>query len=870
MPTPPPAMPVASEESPEQRKEEGVRFLQEVQRRFQASTKPNDQQIYQRFEKIMQQFLQNQLSDDQVVVSIESLFVKHPDLILGFRRFLGSNSTAQSEAAQAQVPTRVAAAPSTVPPQPAVPREQFPVTVTSGAPIHVTSQPPRKRAVSIPATVPVAQTMLPPQTAPKRSRSVPLKVPVFQPPPQMPATSYSNFTERKAIDFIKKVATRFPANSDTYTKFLSVLTEFNSTHAAGDAKRKVEQLFAGHEDLINEFAHVLTTLSLHGAQLPVPSTVQPTSQVPPQVLQQVPQQPVQLPQRPLRQQYQPSTRTGLPASHAELATFAHNRATALSLMQLGPPRVTSSETSEATQVQATQAVPTRKLVEQHSQFRAAALVSALQRATEALARDIPKRTALLRLTDAYARRALSRSQFANLVDGLLRGTRLSAIRSDLRTALFGTGAAVVPECWESFNWSETFVPNSLTEPFLRKLPQVHVNYRQLPLSWNKIASKKESSEIASSVLNDTLRSYSLASAKDVSGTNIFPIRAKNAAELAIFQEEDARFELDVLLHTAEDMLKKLSEVAVRGQARELLSPLDIGFIARVYGNEAPKIMRHLDKNPRAACFVVSRRIKLKLEEWHEAKRELSAHHVQRLLLCHETQLQKQNLREQFDRVQEQLSAPARIRELLSLSGGQSDRSGDTRGAEARDDTAWLYWLQRHQMTRRLLCTGAPTPDGKTLITAPLCLFVSNCLHTAMLLDALVRLTTRQQRKSTRAWHCIVRPLLALHQPQDFANSVGIPDIGVFLKERYDAPTLDNFDSPPSMPKFDEALLKLEIDSKKLQNTRRHEHASQLLFLPLAAYPAVINALWLLQKLQFFIDITRTALTDLLGRNLCFV
>ena len=156
------------------------------------------------------------------------------------------------------------------------------------------------------------------------------------------------------------------------------------------------------------------------------------------------------------------------------------------------------------------------------------------------------------------------------------------------------------------------------------------SYRALPTSYVR-PSCSGRDDMCSSVLNDTW----VASAAADSDDFIFKSSQKNEYEERLFQCEEERYELDMVIeHNAsairalEPLHATILEIQASGKPatfqlgpNNTLGVIQLRAIERIYGHRAKEVLAGLRKNPHVAIPIILKRLRQKDRDWRRIQRE---------------------------------------------------------------------------------------------------------------------------------------------------------------------------------------------------------------------------------------------------------
>ncbi|XP_039121136.1 paired amphipathic helix protein Sin3-like 4 isoform X2 [Dioscorea cayenensis subsp. rotundata] len=176
---------------------------------------------------------------------------------------------------------------------------------------------------------------------------------------------------------------------------------------------------------------------------------------------------------------------------------------------------------------------------------------------------------------------------------------------------------------EKYNWNKP-----ISELDLSNCQRCTPSYRLLPKNYPLPAASYRT-ELGTSVLNDLWVSVTSGS-EDYS----FKHMRKNQFEESLFRCEDDRFELDMLLESANAAIKRVEELVEKMQddtfkmenlshIEDYFTPLNLRCIERLYGDHGLDVMDIMRKNPVVAFPVILSRLKQKQEEWSRSRSDFN-------------------------------------------------------------------------------------------------------------------------------------------------------------------------------------------------------------------------------------------------------
>ncbi|KAK9104764.1 hypothetical protein Scep_021608 [Stephania cephalantha] len=175
---------------------------------------------------------------------------------------------------------------------------------------------------------------------------------------------------------------------------------------------------------------------------------------------------------------------------------------------------------------------------------------------------------------------------------------------------------------------EKYMAKPISELDLSDCQRCTPSYRLLPKNY-PMPTTSCRTELDRPVLNDWWVSVTSGS-EDYS----FKHMRKNQYEESLFRCEDDRFELDMLLESAnattrrvEELLKKINDNTVKSDKRirieDHFTALNLRCIERIYGDHGLDVMDVLCKNAALALPVILTRLKQKQEEWSRCRTDFS-------------------------------------------------------------------------------------------------------------------------------------------------------------------------------------------------------------------------------------------------------
>ncbi|KAJ8760863.1 hypothetical protein K2173_021901 [Erythroxylum novogranatense] len=179
-----------------------------------------------------------------------------------------------------------------------------------------------------------------------------------------------------------------------------------------------------------------------------------------------------------------------------------------------------------------------------------------------------------------------------------------------------------------FSNKDKYLSKPINELDLSNCERCTPSYRLLPKNY-PIPSASQRTELGGEVLNDHWVSVTSGS-EDYS----FKHMRKNQYEESLFRCEDDRFELDMLLESAnvatkrvEELLEKINNNSIKTDGpiciEEHLTALNLRCIERLYGDHGLDVMDVLRKNTSLALPVILTRLKQKQEEWARCRADFN-------------------------------------------------------------------------------------------------------------------------------------------------------------------------------------------------------------------------------------------------------
>ncbi|KAJ8773731.1 hypothetical protein K2173_006381 [Erythroxylum novogranatense] len=179
-----------------------------------------------------------------------------------------------------------------------------------------------------------------------------------------------------------------------------------------------------------------------------------------------------------------------------------------------------------------------------------------------------------------------------------------------------------------FPSKDKYLSKPINELDLSNCERCTPSYRLLPKNY-PIQSASQRTELGVEVLNDYWVSVTSGS-EDYS----FKHMRKNQYEESLFRCEDDRFELDMLLESAnvatkrvEELLEKINNNTIETDGpiciEEHLTALNLRCIERLYGDHGLDVIDVLRKNTSLALPVILTRLKQKQEEWARCRADFN-------------------------------------------------------------------------------------------------------------------------------------------------------------------------------------------------------------------------------------------------------
>ncbi|XP_057509784.1 paired amphipathic helix protein Sin3-like 4 [Actinidia eriantha] len=179
-----------------------------------------------------------------------------------------------------------------------------------------------------------------------------------------------------------------------------------------------------------------------------------------------------------------------------------------------------------------------------------------------------------------------------------------------------------------FSSKDKYISKSVQELDLSNSEQCTPSYRLLPKDY-PIPSASQRTELGAQVLNDHWVSVTSGS-EDYS----FKHMRKNQYEESLFQCEDDRFELDMLLESVNVTTKRVEELLDKINANTIktdsllriedhFTALNLRCIERLYADHGLDLIDVLRKNTPLALPVILTRLKQKQEEWTRCRADFN-------------------------------------------------------------------------------------------------------------------------------------------------------------------------------------------------------------------------------------------------------
>lgn len=506
--------------------QEALGYLDKVKMRFGGQ--PG---VYSTFLDIMKQFKSHTIDTEGVIDRVKSLFHGHPELILGFNQFL--------------------------PP---------------GFEIRLEPEVPAQAAAPVPHNVPAR----PQQPVPVESSPTAL-------PRSKPTMEFNH-----AVSYVAKIKQRFDHAPEIYEQFLQILHAYQENKSSDEAidrvKSRVQQLFYGHSDLLDEFAYFLPEMAAKNRDA-------------------APQKSTSL-KRKRTQQIQRAadyTGDGFPNRYSS----GSSTVSATSISADGKKTAVAFPPDSKRELNVIQSIKSAVSRAMYVQF--------------------------LRCLNLFSKKIVNRSDLVLLLEDLF--------------ATFATESPKLMDLLERFkdivldyrDYEDTDLEDLQRTNYFEflcamntlKCPQITESYRELPADLPMPPCSGRDA-LGDKVLNGTL--VSVATGTEDGG---YEASRKNEFEEALFRIEDEQYEVDMLIETTKSAIRALERVIDDMPAREdliaqrklienQLEMIHVDAIAKIYADQWHDVLTAFRENPCHCAPFILRRLQTKVDEWTEAKKELTS------------------------------------------------------------------------------------------------------------------------------------------------------------------------------------------------------------------------------------------------------
>nr|CAG4708643.1 unnamed protein product [Naegleria fowleri] len=400
-------------------------------------------------------------------------------------------------------------------------------------------------------------------------------------PPPVPAAASSKPTNDRSIDFdqaisyVTKIKKRFADSPHTYKAFLDILHNYQKEQTTiKKVYEQVSDLFKDHQDLLSEFAQFL----------PMPDQSKKSRKV--KKSQQPQQQAVSAPTAISDDKKRRTARTTTkPKQHEDFeyeGKHLHNDSHNLHL------HITRNFSFDETNTE-----PPRFFVQLRERL------------------GDYEYNQILKCINMYTSDIIDRSSLLDMV------SESEALRKN--ADLFKKLKKLI----STNSIDESLLKREKVVPAETKSSVYGPSYRVLNKTYPEpICSER--TELCNQVLNDEFVSVPAGSEESRD------IQKKSQFDEIIFQCEDDRTELDIVIEQNESTIKFLAYYAEKIKNNEDftfnyedMKDIHRASINRIYAERGPEVLEGLRRNPAVAIPIVYRRLKQKDEEWKKARKELN-------------------------------------------------------------------------------------------------------------------------------------------------------------------------------------------------------------------------------------------------------
>lgn len=608
------SIPSVSHQPPPPRinKNDALNYLDQVKTQFHDRP-----EVYNKFLEIMKDFKAHTIDTNTVVERVSSLFEGHSSLIEGFNAFLPQESRIKMNRT---VPSPGFASPSNILPGISTSGMVRPPVLTPSTsmdyqtpqlphtgyhagyyPHHATTRP---QSQQIPSTSGPSSTYYPSQRPPTIPQQRPNLWPSdsTQPPhyhsqsstqpsmstPNIPSHVHPEGSTQgrkpsmgmiQAVSYLRKIQERFFKQPEIYQAFVDILRSYQKEQRPiREVYHQVSTLFAGHQDLLDEFAQFI----------PDSQTTRGPA---------IGSQPFPKPSYESMPMHQPVSKRGRGASTMKRT--------------VSPPLGMEYQKK-------------RSRFEPLVGGRPMGELEFFERVKRFFNHNEQIYGEFLKCLNWYTQDIIKKSELVNLVHSFIG-------RNEELFNWFKVFIGYHPS--DSTLHPRDRKDDIITDSYLLDLSSCKriVSYRFLPRNYQQPACSGRA-ELCNEVLNDSMISCPSFTSED----STFVSSKKNMYEEALFRCEDERYELDRLidgtqstLMSLEHIWKKLSSMNTKdvesytltdtlGGTSEIIHKAIIG---KIYGAKADEVMDALKRTPYIALPIVMKRLRQKDEEWRIAQRE---------------------------------------------------------------------------------------------------------------------------------------------------------------------------------------------------------------------------------------------------------
>lgn len=456
-------------------------------------------------------------------------------------------------------------------------------TQAQGAPHSSTPQTPTTSPAALPRSSPSSQSAAPqPSTTSQphhltSQTSLPMSIP--QRKQSRPTQQAALKPEEYALNYVKRIKTRFANKPQVYKAFLKILHSYNKgERPIQEVYNQVAELLSEHPDLQQEFTHFLPDPN-SSAKMPKESEFQE----PKQKLSEAPDLKRKTPpEKPKRPQRGPKRAKILPDSDVSMVSPSTSQP--------------STETTLATM----------------SDFEL--FVHLKDSLGDRLWGDF------LKVAQLFIQDIISRHEVAALMHDLFHEYNMELF-SDVCSFLgidpndLQSPAAKIAIKEESLSSTES---DMQIEPVPVE-PQTASSISYRPITEQDDTGRGVGrDQLCSQVLNDQ---WVCGPATQKNGTPVFKLAPKSHQEEMMFDLEDGRFELDLFISRLRDLKTILEEIHIGEKNIQSLTPIHTRFLKQLYSSEGQQILDLLVEHPKETIPVVLKRLTQKEDEWENTRME---------------------------------------------------------------------------------------------------------------------------------------------------------------------------------------------------------------------------------------------------------